>query len=249
LNIINDPDSVKPTPKIQKSFKLTNIDFNNQELLSSNLCSYKVNNLNDNYGKLELKKVNSHTIGKDSSRTHSQSNTKLTAIENNKSKEKQMAQHTKFLSMPKLTVNNNVINNITIINNNSSNTKTIISYSKNSAINDVNNKVGIPKKNEFYLNFNKLNQKNTRNLKNNIIAGRNNVGTNTLNTLDLGKDFFSTKSKLLVSNITSNLLNTLKNESSLAKNDAPLTSRAVPLIKHSNLENNVQTIDTNNHVN
>jgi hypothetical protein len=244
---MNDPDSVKETPKIQKSFKLTHLDFNNHEIVSSNLFSYKGNNLNDNYGKLDLEKAKSHTIGKDTSRTHSQSNTKLTAIENNRSKEKQMVQHTKFLSMPKLTINNNVINNITVINNNSSNAKTIISYSKISGINDVNNN-NIPKKNDFYVNFNKLNQKNTRNLKNNIIAGRNNIGTNTLNTLDLGKDFFSTKSKLLVSNLTSNRINTLKNESSLAKNDAPLTCRAVPLIKNSNLENNFQTIDNNNPV-
>jgi len=211
-----------------------------------------MSNLNDNYGKMGDDKIKSYTLGKDTSRTLSQSNTKLTANENNKSKDKPIVTHTKFLSMPKLTINNNVINNITVINNNSVNTKSIISYNKTHVSNDINNIVTNPKKNEFNINFNTLNQKNTRNLKNNIIAGRNNQFiTKTLNTLDLGKEIFNGKSIFPISNFPSNSIisQTIRNDSSLAKNNPALTTRAVPLIKNFMIEKNFQTIDSNNQVN
>lgn len=251
FNIKNESESKKPTPKIYKNFKIKHLDLNNQETQTSNLNCFKMSNLNDNYGKIGDDKIKSYTLGKDTSRTLSQSNTKLTGNENNKSKDKLIVSHTKFLSMPKLTINNNVINNITVINNNSVNTKTIINYNKTHVNND-NNIVTIPKKNEFYVNFNNLNQKNTRNLKNNIIAGRNNQFiTKTLNTLDLGKEIFSSKSKFPVSNFpsTSVITQTIRNDSSLAKNNPSLTTRAVPLIKNLMIEKNFQTIDNNNQVN
>ena len=192
----------KLTPNPNKQSKI-NFALNNfkEESVNSTLNSFKLKHIN----KIMVDKLKSVAVLKENSKTQSHSNTKL-YNESNKS-EKKTINHSKVLSMPKLTINNNVINNITVINN-VNNPKTLSSVNKN-IINEIGNESinNSKKPNDYTNNLNILNQKYTRNMTNNIIVGSHNNQshflTKTTNTIDIAKEILNKNNKFLITNFTS----------------------------------------------
>lgn len=168
---------------------------------------------------------------------------------NNLITDKKNTSHVKVLSMPKLTINNNVINNITVINNG----KTLTNQNK-SLFNDIGNNANFTKKVDFTKNLNILNQKYTRNEKSlNILASintQNNFITKPfMNTLDLAKEILNNKNKFVITNFNSKATQLFNNKEPVyIKNQNSITSRKVPNTIHVQNEKNFQTIDVNNQV-
>lgn len=196
--------------------------------------------------------IKSPSLVKENSKTTS--NTKV-YNESNKSKDKIITHHAKVLSMPKLTINNNVINNITVINN-GNNSKTITTCNKN-IINEIGyNLSGTSRNpNDYNKKIDRLNQKYTRNINNNIIVGshKTTIHTKTTNTLDIAKEILNNHNKFVITNFTSAKVTPLshnKLEQPNSKKLVSMTSRKLATPKGLiGIEKNFQTIDVNIQVN
>jgi hypothetical protein len=235
----------KPTPKLNKDLKLIHFGSNNEEQLLGNMSSYKIKGLK-NINSIVVEKLKSAAKERENSKTLSHSNTKFNANESIKSKEKNSnIHHTKVLSMPKLTINNNIVNNITVINNDSTG-KTIASFNKN-LINEIGANAST-KKFDLGKNFNILNQKHTRNIKNTIAGGQTTqtqfFTKASTNTLEVAKEILNNQNKFAMKNFGKKHPQQTFDILSSNKQVAPITSRKINV--NLGLEKNFQTIDATN---
>lgn len=242
--ILNFEETFSKNYKIGEKINLDNHS-NNEELFYN-----KINNLkkqNEDISQLAVEKFKSSAI-ENSKNLYQKIDIKDTNRLNSLILEKKNTSHTKVLSMPKLTINNNVINNITVINNG----KTMTTQNK-SLLNEIG-KTNFSKKNLDFTknNLNILNQKYTRNERsiNNLasINSHNNFNNKPMNTLDLAKEMLYAKNKFVITNYNSKATLLFNKEPLHVKNQNSITSRKVPNPVHLYNQKNFQTIDVINQV-